>query len=200
VTSPPALHQAMSADGSPEGMHGADRAMLAALDAAIRIIPDFPQPGIQFRDITPMIAKPALLRGAVDLLAARAAALSPDVIVAVEARGFLFGGPLALALGIGLVPVRKPGKLPALVHGADYGLEYGRDRLEIHSDAIAPGARVLLLDDLLATGGTVGAAASLVRQIGGDPVGALFLIELAALGGRARLAAEGIGCDTLLTY
>ncbi len=193
MAGPPTMHGATSADGTAA-------AMLAAIDAAIRIIPDFPKAGIQFRDITPMIADAALLRGAVDLLAARAATFAPDVIVAVEARGFLFGGPLALALGIGLVPVRKPGKLPALVHGADYGLEYGRDRLEIHADAIAPGARVLLLDDLLATGGTVGAAASLVRQVGGDPVGALFLIELAALGGRARLAIAGINCDTLLTY
>jgi adenine phosphoribosyltransferase len=183
---------------APPVVSEADR--LAAIDAAIRIIPDFPQPGILFRDITPMIGHGALFADAVAVLVERARRFEPDVIVAVESRGFLFGAPVALALGIGLVPVRKPGKLPADTHGVDYGLEYGRDRLEIHVDAVEQQARVLLIDDLLATGGTVNAAAELVRRAGGDPVGALFLIELAALGGRAPIEAQGIACDALLVY
>jgi adenine phosphoribosyltransferase len=190
----------------------ADR--LAQMDAHIRIIPDFPQPGIAFRDITPLIADPRCFADAVAMLAEAARPLRPDVIVAVEARGFLFGGPLALALGIGLVPVRKAGKLPGAVHGVDYGLEYGRDRMEIHIDALPGhgedgaqggsgargGARVLLLDDLLATGGTVAAAAELIAKVGGQIVGALFLIELVGLGGRERLEASGITTQALLTY
>lgn len=183
---------------APPVASDADR--LEAINAAIRIVPDFPQPGILFRDITPMIGNGPLFADAVDLLTERARRFQPDVIVAVESRGFLFGAPVALALGIGLVPVRKPGKLPADTHGVDYGLEYGRDRLEIHVDAVDQQARVLLLDDLLATGGTVTASAELVRRAGGHPVGALFLIELAALAGRAPLEAQGITCDALLTY
>ena len=197
--------------GSTAGETHADR--LARMDAHIRIIPDFPQPGIAIRDITPLIADPLCFADAVAMLAEVARPLRPDVIVAVEARGFLFGGPLALALGIGLVPVRKAGKLPGAVHGVDYGLEYGRDRMEIHIDALpntgvadaVPGkagapARVLLLDDLLATGGTVAAAAELIGHVGGQIVGALFLIELAGLGGRERLAGQGISTQALLTY
>lgn len=175
-------------------------ASLAAIDAAIRIIPDFPQPGILFRDITPLIADPGLFADVVERLAAIARRFQPDIIIAVEARGFLFGGPVALALGIGLVPVRKPGKLPGATHAADYGLEYGKDRLEIHTDAVRAGTRVLLLDDLLATGGTVGATASLARRLGADVVGSLFLIELAGLGGRERLSGEGVAVEALLTY
>ena len=182
----------MSADG--------DSGALAAIDAAIRLIPDFPKPGIQFRDITGLIADPRAFQLAVDMLVVRARGFSPDVIVAAEARGFLFGAPLALALGIGLVPVRKPGKLPAAVHEAAYGLEYGSDRLQIHTDAAHPGARALLVDDLLATGGTIGAAADLVRRVGAEPVGALFLIELVGLPGRQVLTDAGIGCEALLAY
>lgn len=174
--------------------------VLSAIDAAIRTIPDFPQPGIQFRDITPMIGDARLFAASVDLMAERARPLAPDVIVAVEARGFLFGAPLALALGIGLVPVRKPGKLPADTHAVEYGLEYGTDRLEMHVDALADGARVLLVDDLLATGGTIGAAASLVTRQGASVCGALFLIELAALGGRTKLADGDFPVDALLSY
>ena len=184
----------------PGAAAGQGSAPLDALAGAIRVIPDFPQPGVQFRDITPLIADPVLFASAVAMLADRAAAVRPDVIMAVEARGFLFGGPVALALGVGLIPARKPGKLPGATHSADYGLEYGRDRLEIHTDAVGPGTRVLLLDDLLATGGTVGAAASLARQLGADVVGALFLIELLELGGAAKLAASGITSEALLRY
>lgn len=175
-----------------------EAAALARIDAAVRIIPDFPQPGILFRDITPLLGNPPVFAEAQTLLRQRAAQFAPDVIVAVEARGFLFGAPLALDLGLPLVPVRKPGKLPADTHSVDYGLEYGTDRLEIHSDALARGARVLLVDDLLATGGTVSAAASLVERLGADVVGALFLIELEGLGGAARLAAGRIPVSALL--
>ena len=181
-------------------VHDDHRSALTAIDAAIRLIPDFPQPGIQFRDITPLIADPRAFQLAVDLLADRARAFAPDVIVAAEARGFLFGAPLALALGIGLVVVRKPGKLPAAVHEAAYGLEYGSDRLQIHADAMQPGARALLVDDLLATGGTITAAADLVRRVGATPIGALFLIELDGLSGRNRLESAGIGVAALLQY
>jgi adenine phosphoribosyltransferase len=177
-----------------------DAARLSAIDAAIRIIPDFPQPGIIFRDITPLIGQPLLFADAVALMADRVAALRPDALVAVEARGFLFGAPLALTLGLPLVPVRKPGKLPGATEAVDYGLEYGKDRLELHSDALTPGARVVIIDDLLATGGTVTAAAELVTRVGGVVAGAAFLIELAELGGRARLVGASIAADALLVY
>ena len=175
-----------------------EAAALATIDAAVRIIPDFPVAGILFRDSTPLLGNPQAFAAAQALLRERAETFRPDVIVAVEARGFLFGAPLALDLGIPLVPVRKPGKLPADTHSVDYGLEYGSDRLEIHSDALERGARVLLVDDLLATGGTVCAAASLVQRLGADVVGALFLIELEGLGGADRLAEARIPVSALL--
>ncbi len=172
--------------------------------AAVRSIPDFPQPGILFRDITPLLADPAAFADAHALLTHIAQQLHADepidAIVAVEARGFLFGAPLALALGLPLVPVRKPGKLPGATHCIAYGLEYGNDRLEIHADALRPGARVLIVDDLLATGGTVDAAAALVRQAGGSVVAAIFLIELADLGARAKLGRAGVKVAALLRY
>jgi adenine phosphoribosyltransferase len=173
---------------------------LAAIDAAIRIIADFPKPGIQFRDITPLIADPARFADVVAMMADRVRALSPDAIVAVEARGFLFGAPLALALGLPLVPVRKPGKLPGETHMIAYGLEYGSDQLELHVDALGVGHRAVIVDDLLATGGTVAAAADLVWRTGAHVAGAIFLCELAELGGRARLEAADVAVDTLLTY
>ncbi len=173
---------------------------LAAIDAAIRVIADFPKPGIQFRDITPLIADPLRFADAVALMAERVAATSPDAIVAVEARGFLFGAPLALALGLPLVPVRKPGKLPGETHMIAYGLEYGSDRLELHVDALGIGHRAVIVDDLLATGGTVAAAADLVRRTGAAVAGSVFLVELAELGGRARLATADVAVETLLTY
>jgi adenine phosphoribosyltransferase len=132
-------------------------------------------------------------------MTANAAPMQATAIVAVESRGFLFGAPMALSLGLPLVPVRKPGKLPAERIGIDYGLEYGRDRLELHSDAISHGDRVLLIDDVLATGGTVKAAAALVRQLGGDVVGAHFLIAISDLDGAAALAADAIPCHALIT-
>lgn len=175
-------------------------ARLAAIDAVVRVVPDFPQPGIQFRDITPLIANAALFGDAVALMADQVAKLAPDAIVAVEARGFLFGAPLALRLGLPLVPVRKPGKLPGQTHIIAYGLEYGRDRLELHVDALAVGSRAVIVDDLLATGGTVAAAAELVRRLGAQVLGAAFLIELGDLGGRERLAAADVAVTSLLRY
>lgn len=155
----------------------------------IRNIPDFPRPGIQFKDITPLLADRAALRAAVDQMA-RLVSAQPhelDVVAAAEARGFLFGTPLALALGVGFVPIRKPGKLPYQRVSQVYDLEYGQDTLEMHSDAIRPGSRVLLVDDVLATGGTMRACYDLVRAAGAEVVGCAFLIELTFLGGAARL-------------
>lgn len=153
----------------------------------IRDIPDFPKKGIIFKDITPLLGDPAALAGTVDRLAQRHADDRVEVVAAIESRGFIFGGALAVRLGAGLVPIRKPGKLPYDTLSQTYTLEYGTDTLEMHSDAIVKGSRVLVLDDLLATGGTAGAAVDLVRQAGGRVVGASFVIELSFLGGRARL-------------
>ena len=159
-----------------------------SLRRLVRDIPDFPSPGILFRDITPLMADPRALALAVEALAEAAAGRPIDLVVAAEARGFLLGPPLALALGAGFVLARKPGKLPHETVSAEYSLEYGKDRLEVHSDAIAPGARVLVHDDLLATGGTARALCELVDRLDGVVVGCGFLIELAGLGGRAVLA------------
>lgn len=178
--------------------------MRQRIAAAVRSIPDFPQPGILFRDITPLLADADAFADAQALLTDVARRLHGDgpidAIVAVEARGFLFGAPLALTLGLPLVPVRKPGKLPGATHCIAYGLEYGSDRLEIHADALRPGARVLIIDDLLATGGTVAATAQLVAQAGGSVAAALFLIELADLGARAKLESAGVKVEALLRY
>jgi len=164
----------------------------------VREIPDFPVPGILFRDITPLMADPHALTAAVDALAEAAGGEPVDLVVAAEARGFLLGPPLALALGAGFVLARKPGKLPHQTVSAEYELEYGLDRLELHSDAIAPGARVLVHDDLLATGGTARAVCELVERLDGDVVGCGFLIELAGLGGREALAPREV--NAVLRY
>ena len=164
----------------------------------IRDIPDFPKPGIVFKDITPLMADAAALRAAVDQLAAPSRDLDVDVVVGAEARGFLLGPALALALGAGFVLARKPGKLPHDTVSAEYALEYGTDSLELHSDAVAHGARVLVHDDLLATGGTARALCSLVEQLGGQVLGCHFLIELAFLGGRERL--EGYDVRSIVSY
>jgi adenine phosphoribosyltransferase len=154
----------------------------------IRSIPDFPKPGILFRDITPLLASPAAFRQAVGQLAARFRDRTIDAVAAAEARGFLFAAPLALELDAALVPIRKPGKLPYETMAHTYELEYGTDTLEIHADAIPPGASVLVVDDLLATGGTVEACCRLVEKAGGKVVGCAFVIELAGLGGAAKIA------------
>jgi adenine phosphoribosyltransferase len=154
----------------------------------IRVIPDFPKPGILFRDITPLLGSPAAFRRAVVDMANPFRTEKIDAVVAAEARGFIFAAPVALELNAALVPVRKPGKLPFDTASFSYDLEYGSDTLEIHIDAIAPGAKVLVVDDLLATGGTVEACCRLVEKAGGVVVGCSFLIELADLKGSARIA------------
>ena len=157
------------------------------LRTLIRDVPDFPKPGILFRDITPLLADRGALAAAVEALAAPWRGTGLDAVAAVEARGFLFATPLALALGVGVIPVRKPGKLPADTIAHDYDLEYGSDRLEMHRGVLPAGARVLVVDDVLATGGTAAACMRLVEAAGGMVAGASFLVELSALGGRGRL-------------
>ncbi|MGF1568910.1 MAG: adenine phosphoribosyltransferase [Nodosilinea sp.] len=157
------------------------------LKAHIRDIPDFPKPGILFRDITPLLGNPASLQYSIDRFAEAVVDHRPDYIVGIESRGFIFGMPLAYKMGVGFAPVRKPGKLPAAIHSATYALEYGTDTLELHQDAFPPGSRVLIVDDLIATGGTAAATAELVEQTGGEVVGFGFMIELVAMGGRDKL-------------
>jgi len=157
------------------------------LKSFIRDIPDFPKPGILFRDITPLLADPTAFHQAIQQLADQFRGQQIDVIVAAEARGFIFAAPLALELDVGFVPIRKPGKLPSETHSLAYDLEYGSDTLEIHVDGVEPGERVLVVDDLLATGGTVEVCCQLVEKIGAQVVSCAFLIELAALGGADRI-------------
>ena len=157
------------------------------LEAFIRAVPDFPQPGILFRDITPLLAQPEALDEVTRRLARRFNGRGIDAVVGIESRGFLFGAPLALRMGAGFVPVRKPGKLPGPTHAASYDLEYGTNELHVHRDALRPGQRVLIVDDLLATGGTLGAALSLVETLGARVEAAAVVIELCALAGRERL-------------
>ena len=172
--------------------------MTQSLESYIRNIPDFPIPGIQFQDITTLLRDGGALHRAIDIFVERYRDQKIDAIVAIESRGFIFGAPLAYALGIGLVPVRKAGKLPADTHRLEYALEYGTATLEIHKDAFPTGARVIVIDDLLATGGTIAAACQLVAQAGGHVVEAAFLIELAGLAGRERLGNHPI--YTQITY
>jgi adenine phosphoribosyltransferase len=164
------------------------RAPQVELRDYIRAIPDFPKPGILFRDITPLLKSPEAFRETVGRLADHYRGRGVDVVAAAEARGFIFAAPLALELGVGFVPVRKPGKLPFDTNAFHYELEYGTDTLEMHSDGLAHGQRVLLVDDLLATGGTMLACCRLTEQCGGTVVGCAFVIELADLGGAKRLA------------
>ena len=160
---------------------------MADLNDLIRNIPDFPIPGIQFKDITTLIGNGPAFAQVIDTLAERYAPLSIDAVVGIESRGFIFSAPLAYRLGVGLVPVRKHGKLPAATHRVEYELEYGSNKLEIHRDAFQPGARVVVVDDLLATGGTVAAACELVQMAGGRVEEVAFIIELEFLKGREKL-------------
>ena len=164
----------------------------------IRDIPDFPSPGILFRDITPLLLNPAALDAAVAQLAVRVQSTPVDFVVAAEARGFILGAALARELGAGFVPARKPGKLPGETVSAQYTLEYGIDALEVHADALAHGARVLVHDDLLATGGTAGALCELVADLGAEIIGCAFLVELSFLSGRDRLAPHRV--ESLIQY
>jgi adenine phosphoribosyltransferase len=157
------------------------------LKALIRDIPDFPKPGILFRDITTLLRDPSGLKYSIDTLATKVRDWQPEYIVGMESRGFIFGAALAYELGIGFIPVRKPGKLPAAIHQIEYALEYGTDTLEIHQDAFIPGSRIAIVDDLIATGGTAAATARLLQGIGCNLVGCAFVIELDALNGRSHL-------------
>jgi len=169
------------------------------LRALVRTIPDFPKPGIQFRDITTLLLDRVGLARAVDALAA-SVNISIDMVAAIEARGFAIGGALAVKLGSGLLLIRKGGKLPGATIGEEYALEYGTDRLEMHVDACAAGSRILIVDDLLATGGTALAAARLVERAGGQVVGARFIIDLPELGGDLALQIAGIETRSLIAF
>ena len=158
----------------------------------VRSIPDFPQPGVTFRDLTPLMGDAFALRSAVQQLVAPFRALDVEVVAGMEARGFIFGALAAWQLGTGFVPLRKPGKLPASVEAVSFALEYGTATLEVHRDALSAGHRVLLVDDVLATGGTAAASVDLVRRLGAEVVGCAFLLELAALAGRRRLPGQRI--------
>lgn len=175
--------------------------MTTAIDlrGLVREIPDFPKPGILFRDLTPLMRDPDGWQEVIRQLATLCERLQPDLIVGIESRGFIVGTALATAVRLGFVPVRKPGKLPGAVTGVDYELEYGSDRLEIQSDALSGGGRVLVVDDLLATGGTAAACAQLVMAAGGELCGFGFVAELAGLGGRARLP-EQHPVESLIIY
>lgn len=166
--------------------------------AAIRNVPDFPKPGIQFKDITPVLADPHLFAGAIDLLAGSYKPGTVDAVVGIDARGFILAAGVALRLKTGFVPVRKKGKLPFNTHEQSYDLEYGSNTVAIHIDAVKPGATVLLVDDLLATGGTAEAAAALLRRIGANILEVSFMIELSFLKGRERL--KGYPIRSLVTY
>ena len=170
----------------------------AEIEAAIRNVPDFPKPGIQFKDITPVLADARLFAGAIDLLTENFAPGSVDAVVGIDARGFIFAAAAAIKLKAGFVPVRKKGKLPYNTHEQDYALEYGTATVAMHIDALKPGARVLLIDDLLATGGTSAAAVALVKKLGAEILEASFLIELKFLDGRERL--KGIPIRSIVVY
>ena len=158
----------------------------------VRAVPDFPKPGILFRDLTPVLQDAKGLRAAVETVAEPFREASVDCVLGIESRGFILGTPIALELGVGFVLVRKQGKLPSSTFQASYALEYGRDTVEMHTDAVQPGQRVLIVDDLIATGGTASAAVELVRKAGAEVIGCSFLMELLALGGRQRLDVEHI--------
>jgi adenine phosphoribosyltransferase len=164
----------------------------------IRVIPDFPQPGIRFKDITTLLKNGPAYRAAIDAMKEQVTGMEIDLVAGPEARGFVIGAPLALALGVGFVPIRKSGKLPGDTVEASYDLEYGKDRLAMHKDAIEPGQKVLIADDLLATGGTISSTVNLIRQLKGEIVGAAFLIELSYLNGREKL--QGIDVVSLMKY
>lgn len=168
------------------------------LSEYVRAIPDFPKPGILFRDITPLLGNPSAFAETIERMADLIRGEKIDALVAAEARGFIFAAPLALALGAAFVPVRKPGKLPYETHSYSYDLEYGSDTLQMHTDALKPGSKVWIVDDLLATGGTVEACVKLLENFKADVVGALFCIELEFLDGRSRLAPHRV--EALLKY
>ena len=164
----------------------------------IRDVPDFPVEGILFRDITPVLKDPKAFKEVISSMAERVKQLKPDVVVGIESRGFILGAPIAIELGLGFAPVRKVGKLPAETVRAEYALEYGTNTVEIHKDAIEPGQRAVIVDDLLATGGTAAASVQLVEELGGEVAGLVFLVELKFLNGRDRL--KGYRTEALVQY
>jgi len=168
------------------------------LRALVRDVPDFPTPGIVFKDITPLLADEAAFATVVDGIVDRFVGCGVRRVLGIEARGFIVAAPVAYRLGAGFIPARKKGKLPSDVHGIDYELEYGAERLEVHTDAVRAGDRVLLVDDVLATGGTAAAAVDVVHALGGDVAGVAFIIELGFLNGRAKL--DGLDVFSILTY
>lgn len=168
------------------------------LQQLIREVPDFPRPGISFKDLTTLLRNPEGLRRAVAAMVTASAGTAPELVLGIESRGFILGAPVALALGCGFVPVRKPGKLPAATLRQEYSLEYGTDAVEVHADAVAPGQRVLLIDDLLATGGTMAAACALTERLGATVAGICFLVELGFLQGRERLHPHRV--DAIIQY
>lgn len=167
---------------------------------SIKSVPDYPKPGILFRDVTSLLEDPVAYAASIEMLANRYRDSGVTKVVGTEARGFLFGAPVALALGVGFVPVRKPGKLPRPTISESYELEYGSDTLEIHSDAISTDDRVLVIDDLLATGGTLEATVKLIRRLGGTVTDAAFVINLFDLGGEQRLTEMGVACYSLVDF
>jgi adenine phosphoribosyltransferase len=169
----------------------------AYLRSLVRDVPDFPKPGILFRDVTPLLTDGKGFMTAIDALEEKVRPMKPDILVPIESRGFLFAAPLAQRLGIGIALVRKPGKLPAIVHKEAYALEYGTGSLEMHVDGVKHGQRVVVIDDVIATGGTAKAAADLARRSGGNVVGAAFFIELSFLEGRKLL---DVPCEAVLAY
>ncbi|MGH2447010.1 MAG: adenine phosphoribosyltransferase [Chloroflexota bacterium] len=170
------------------------------LQGLIREVPGFPEEGILFYDITTVLKDPSAFRQAIDIMAKPYQSAPVDLVVAMESRGFIFGAPIAYLLNAGFAPIRKMGKLPADTVMREYTLEYSTNTLEIHTDAIQPGQRILLIDDLLATGGTVAASLDIVNQLGGVPVGVVVLVELAKLGGRQRLKPYGVDVVSFITY
>ncbi|MBI1384647.1 MAG: adenine phosphoribosyltransferase [Rhizobiales bacterium] len=170
------------------------------LKSLVRTIPDYPKPGIMFRDVTTLLSNAAGFRQCIAELASPFHDKGVQLVAGIEARGFILGGAVADRLGCGFVPIRKKGKLPGKAIGQDYELEYGIDAIEIHEDAIAPGERVLLIDDLIATGGTARAAVKLLRHVSAEIVGAAFVVDLPDLGGRGRLEASGIACHALMAF
>lgn len=170
------------------------------IKSLIRTVPHYPKHGIMFRDITTLLKDPLGLRITVTELVSRYKKQKIDKVAAIESRGFIIGAPLALELGLGFIPIRKKGKLPAQTIGHDYELEYGTDRIEIHTDAIELGDKVLLVDDLIATGGTAEAAVSLIQKCGGEVVGCAFIVDLPELGGRKRLETHGVSVFALTEF
>jgi adenine phosphoribosyltransferase len=170
------------------------------LKSLIRTIPNYPKPGVMFRDVTTLLGNPKGFKAAIEQMAAPFGDAGVEGVAGIEARGFILGGAIADRLGCGFVPIRKKGKLPWKTIGQEYTLEYGVDIIEMHEDAIDPGERILIVDDLIATGGTAEAAAKLVKRSGGEIVGATFVIDLPELGGAKRLAALGIKCHALMAF